>query len=48
MIFKGQVPAASPDVTDPAFSYKSGPAVIPDLKPISAIDRNMSADVISA
>ena len=47
MIAKGQVPAASPDVTDPAFTYKSGNAVVPDLKPISAIDRNMSQDITS-
>ena len=45
MTFKGQVPGASPDTTDPAFTYKSGNAVVPDLKPISAIDRNMSADI---
>jgi hypothetical protein len=48
MIAKGQVPGPSPDVTDPAFTYKSENAVVPDLKPISAIDRNMSADITSA
>jgi hypothetical protein len=47
MIFKGQVPAPSPDVTSPAFVYKSGNVVVPDLKPISAIERDTSADITS-
>jgi hypothetical protein len=47
MAWKGGPAPASPDTTDPAFTYKSANAVIPDLKNIGAIDRDMSADVIS-
>lgn len=47
MAWKGGPAPASPDTTDPAFTYKSGNAVVPDLKPISAIDRNMSTDITS-
>jgi hypothetical protein len=47
MAWKGGPAPASPDTTDPAFAYRSASAVIPDIKNLGAIDRNMSADVSS-